>query len=216
MKQIAAVILTMLLLVPLHVQAAGDTQEKEYVTALAEAQTGMLLDGRNADLQVPAGTQTKLMTVYLAAEQLDPDAQITVPAAAERYPGATVWLRAGEKMTVRDLLKAVIIGNANDACMALAHAVSGSEQAFVDDMNAAAFTLNMRQTRFADCTGISAENVTDHSQTLPLQHRTRIRERRYNDCRRHHRPQNCRAKRLYPFAKTIFDSQYPARHYFQY
>ena len=160
MKQIAAVILTVLLLIPLHVRAAADTQEKEYVTALAEAQTGMLLDGRNADLQVPAGTQTKLMTVYLAAEQLDPDAQITVPAAAERYPGATVWLRAGEKMSVRDLLKAVIIGNANDACIALAYAVSGSEQAFVDDMNAAAFTLNMRQTRFADCTGISAENVT--------------------------------------------------------
>ena len=164
MKRIVILLLTVLLWMPLC-RAAAEEQPRRYTSALLEVQTGLLLGGTDADVQVPAGTQTKLMTVYLTAEAveagtLSPETLLTVPAAAERYPGATVWLRAGEQMTVQDLLKAVIIGNANDACITLAHAVSGTEQAFTDDMNAAAFSLGMRQTRFADSTGTSAENVT--------------------------------------------------------
>ena len=163
MKQILILLLAVLLFLPLHTAAAEE--EPHYASALAEAQTGMLLGGTDADVQLPAGTQTKLMTVYLTAEAIEagtlsPDTLLTVPAAAERYPGATVWLRAGEKMSVSDLLKAVITGNANDACITLALHLSGSEQSFTDDMNAAAFSLGMRQTRFADCTGTSAENIT--------------------------------------------------------
>ena len=162
MKRMLAALLMLLILPPVPVCAA---EQPHYAAALAEAQTGTLLCGTDADVQLPAGTQTKLMTVYVTAEAveagtLSPDTLVTVPAAAERYPGATVWLRTGEQMTVSDLLKAVIIGNANDACIALAHAVSGTEQAFTDDMNAAAFSLGMRQTRFTDCTGTAAENLT--------------------------------------------------------
>ena len=134
-------------------------------TALAEARTGALIGGTNAEIPCPAGSQTKLMTVLLTAEaiaagQFAQDTLLTVPPSAEGAPGATVWLRGGEKMSAGDLLKAVIIGNANDACIALACAVSGSEETFVQDMNAEAFTLGMRQTCFADCTGISPENNT--------------------------------------------------------
>lgn len=162
MKRILILLLTAVLFLPVHTAAA---EEPHYASALVEAQSGMLIGGTDADVQLPAGTQTKLMTVYAAAEAIEagtlsPDTLLTVPAAAERYPGATVWLCAGEKMTVSDLLKAVIIGNANDACITLAHHISGSEQKFTDDMNAAAFSLGMRQTRFADCTGTSAENLT--------------------------------------------------------
>ena len=162
MKRMLAALLALLILPPVRVCAA---EQLHYAAALAEAQTGTLLCGTDADVPLPAGTQTKLMTVYVTAEAveagtLSPDTLVTVPAAAERYPGATVWLRTGEQMTVTDLLKAVIIGNANDACITLAHAVSGTEQAFADDMNAAAFSLGMRQTRFADCTGTAAENRT--------------------------------------------------------
>ena len=162
MNRILILLLTAVLFLPLRSFAA---EEPQYAAALAEAQTGMLLGGTDADVQLPAGTQTKLMTVYLTAEAIEagvlsPDTLLKAPAAAERYPGATVWLRAGEQMTVSDLLKAVIIGNANDACITLACQLSGTEQAFTDDMNAAAFSLGMRQTRFADCTGTSAENLT--------------------------------------------------------
>lgn len=162
MKRILAAFLMLLMLPQMPARAA---EQPHYAAALCEAQTGTLLSGTEADVPLPAGTQTKLMTVYVTAEAvaagiLAADTLVTVPAAAERYPGATVWLRTGEQMTVTDLLKAVIIGNANDACITLAHAVSGTERAFTDDMNAAAFSIGMRQTRFADCTGTSAENRT--------------------------------------------------------
>ena len=140
-------------------------QDSTLCTALIEARTGMLLRGEQSDLPVPAGSQTKLMTVLLTAQavesgKLSAEGVIRVPAGAEGAPGATVWLRAGEEMTVTDLLKAVIIGNANDAAIALACAVSGTEQGFVSEMNAEAFSLGLRNTRFADCTGLSQENIT--------------------------------------------------------
>ena len=155
-------VIVMLLLYPAAVHAESETG---YSTALIEARSGMLLDGTEPERILPVGSQTKLMTVYLAADavasgRLAPEESVTVSPSAEGTPGATVWLLSGEQMTVSDLLKAVIIGNANDACIALACRISGTEQQFVMEMNAAAFTLGMRHTRFADCTGLSAENVS--------------------------------------------------------
>lgn len=154
--------IVMLLLFPLTAHADA---EQRCSTALIEAQSGMLLQGNDSERILPVGSQAKLMTVYLAADaaaagRLAIAESVTVSPAAEGAPGATIWLRTGEQMTVGDLLKAVIIGNANDACIALACRLSGSEQQFVMEMNAAAFTLGMRHTRFADCTGLSAENVS--------------------------------------------------------
>ncbi|MBR3268418.1 MAG: D-alanyl-D-alanine carboxypeptidase [Oscillospiraceae bacterium] len=149
-----------------HVYAdSGQQPEAAACSALIEAQTGMLLRGEQSDRQTAAGSQTKLMTVLLTAQavecgKLAEDAEIRVPSCAEGVSGASVWLMSGEKMTVTELLKAVIIGNANDASVALACAVSGTEQGFVSQMNAEAFSLGLHSTRFADCTGMSAENVT--------------------------------------------------------
>lgn len=145
--------------------AADDTPAYTYSTALIEAQTGMCLGGTDPDLPLPVGSQTKLMTVLVTAETvaagaLSPDELVTVSPSAEGVSGATIWLRGGEKMSVNDLLKGVIIGNANDACTALACRISGSETAFVQEMNAAAFSLGLRSTRFADCTGLSAANIS--------------------------------------------------------
>lgn len=149
----------------MQISVSAEAPPRDQTSALVEAQSGMLIGGTDADLQVPAGTQTKLMTVYLTAEAaaagaFSPEDTVTVSPAAEGAPGATVWLRGSEKMTVNDLLKAVIIGNANDACIALACRISGSEADFVREMNAAAFSLGMRSTRFSDCTGLSDENLT--------------------------------------------------------
>lgn len=164
---IAHIIALVLILQLLPMQTAAESEDTAKIccTALVEAQTGMCLDGTAPEQIVPIGSQTKLMTIHLIAEaiaagQLSLDETVTVSPSAEGKEGATVWLRAGEQMTVRDLLKAVIIGNANDACIALACRLSGSEQQFVMEMNAAAFSLEMRHTRFADCTGLSAESVS--------------------------------------------------------
>lgn len=145
--------------------AAEESSAYTYSTALIEAQTGMCIGGTEPDLPLPIGTQTKLMTVLVTAEaaaagKLTPEELVTVSPAAEGISGATIWLRSGEKMSVTDLLKGVIIGNANDACMALACRISGDEASFVREMNAAAFALGLRSTRFADCTGLSAANIS--------------------------------------------------------
>lgn len=133
------------------------------VSALVEAETGMCIGGEQCDLPVPAGSQVKLMTVLLtaravAAGRLTPDTEIPAPAAAQEQGGAVIWLTAGERMTAADLLRGVIIGNANDAAFALACAVSGTEAAFVREMNAAAADMGLTGTVFADATGLSAES----------------------------------------------------------
>ena len=168
MKRMICIFFSWMLAFSMNLTAYAENempQGSTLCTALVEAQTGMLLRGEQSDLPVPAGSQTKLMTVLLTAQavesgKLSAEGVIRVPAAAEGAPGATVWLRTGEEMTLTDLLKAVIIGNANDAAIALACAVSGTEQGFVAEMNAEAFSLGLRNTRFADCTGLSPENIT--------------------------------------------------------
>ena len=132
-------------------------------SAVIEAETGMLIGGENCDLPLPAGSQVKLMTVLLtaravAAGSLTTETEITAPAAAQKQDGAVIWLTAGERMTVRDLLSGVIIGNANDAAYTLACAVSGTEEAFVGSMNAAARDMGLSGTVFADATGLSPES----------------------------------------------------------
>lgn len=138
--------------------------ENECCTVLMESDSGVVLEGNDYDQICAAGSLTKLMTVYLTALAMEEgsltmESIVVAPAAAQGQSGAVIWLEAGDKITVGDLLKAVIIGNANDAAVTLACAISGTEQQFVMDMNSAAFTLGLRNTRFVDATGHSAENT---------------------------------------------------------
>lgn len=139
--------------------------EEDCCTVLMESDSGVVLEGSGYDEICAVGSLTKLMTVYLTAlameeERFTMESIVIAPAAAQEQKGAVIWLEAGDKISVGDLLKAVIIGNANDAAVTLACAVSGTETQFVMDMNSAAFTLGLRSTRFADATGNSAENTS--------------------------------------------------------
>lgn len=152
-----------LLLVRLPVQAANlaePIQAQAYV--LMEQESGTVLAEEQADVPLSMGMMAKLMTVLLAAEQLESGAWtletvLTASDVVNTCEGATVWLTAGETMTVSDLLKAVIIGNANDAAAVLAEGVSGSVPAFVMEMNARAFDLGMHQTIFTNPQGYDDE-----------------------------------------------------------
>lgn len=148
----AAILLTGL---PLHATAAAPNAA---ATVLLEARTGQVLTETNGDAVLPMGTMAKLMTVLLTADavacgQLSEDTVVTASPAANARKGASIWLMPGEKMTVGELLQGVIVGNANDAAVALAEAVSDTEQAFVMDMNARAFDLGMRSTVFTNADG---------------------------------------------------------------
>ncbi len=125
---------------------------------LTELSTGTVIYGKNQDKPVPVGTMNKLMTVLLVAESIEEgklslETQVKTSAAANSMQGAQIWLMPGEEMSLEDLLKGIIIGNANDASVAAAEAVAGTEEAFVELMNRRAEELGMEKTSFTNCSG---------------------------------------------------------------
>lgn len=159
LKRIMSVIMTVLFAAnSLAFSAHADEGEYTYCSALAEISTGTLIDGANRDKPVPIGTLNKLMTVLITAEAIDRgelslDTTVKTSAAANAMQGAQIWLMPGEEMTIEELLKGVIIGNANDASVALAEAVAGNEDKFVALMNSRAAELKMVNTSFTNCCG---------------------------------------------------------------
>ena len=129
---------------------------------LAERKTGKILFEYNADAPMPPASITKIMTLLLVMEAIESgkltlETEITASEHACSMGGSQIWLEPGEVFTVHELLKAAAIASANDACTALAEAVSGSEEAFVDLMNQKAAELGMENTVFKNCTGLDAE-----------------------------------------------------------
>lgn len=125
---------------------------------LMEISTGTVIRGKDQDKRVRMGSFNKLMTVLLAAEAIDRgelsfDDILTADEHANSMQGAQIWLMPGEKMTVEDLLKGVIIGNANDAACVIASKLGGSEESFTGIMNQRAEELGMKNTLFTNCNG---------------------------------------------------------------
>lgn len=131
-------------------------------TVLIEAETGQLLLGENAHTVQPMGTFAKLMTALLTAEAVaagrcTPETLVTAPNAVSGCKGAVIWLLPGEKMSVGDLLRGLLVGNATDAAITLAAYLSGAPDRFVMDMNARGFELGLRDTVFTDPSGAVAD-----------------------------------------------------------
>lgn len=129
---------------------------------LLDTQSGQILFEMNGDVQRPVASVTKVMTILLALEAVDQgritaDQQVTISQNAAGMGGSQVLLDVGEVQTVDILLKSMIVGSANDACVALAELMYGSEELCVDRMNRRAEELGMTQTRFVNCTGLPAE-----------------------------------------------------------
>ena len=129
---------------------------------LMEVSTGEILYEKDADTPVPPASVTKIMTMLLIfealeAEKISLEDQITVSEKAASMGGSQVYLEPNEKQTVEDLLKCIAIASANDACVVMSEAVSGSEEAFVGKMNERAKELGMNNTHFVNCNGLDAE-----------------------------------------------------------
>lgn len=133
---------------------------------LMEAATGKVLYEQNADEALPPASVTKIMTLLIVMEAIDNgtvklDDTVSVSKNAASMGGSQVFLEEGEEMSVEDLLKSVIISSANDAAVALAEYISGSEETFVDKMNARAEELGMKNTFFENTNGLD-DTVTKH------------------------------------------------------
>ena len=121
---------------------------------------------RNADAPLPPASLTKMMTALLVLERADLRSVVTVSREASRETGTRLGLAPGDRMPVIDLLAAMLIGSANDACHALADHVAGSEKRFVDRMNARAREMGLSGTRFANACGHDARGMHSTARDL--------------------------------------------------
>jgi len=130
---------------------------------LMDVDTGTILFEKNPHEKMPPASITKIMTMLLVMEALDQkkitlDEMVTASERAASMGGSQIFLEAGEQMTVRDLLKGVAMASGNDASVALAEKIAGSEEMFVQMMNDKAKKLGMNNTHFVNSNGLPAEN----------------------------------------------------------
>ena len=156
MRKIIAVFISFVVLLtivsPLYT-IADDTTNSAKAYVLMESSTQTVLDSENEDLRLNVGYLSKLMAILLIAEDIETgkflmSTELTASQAVTGTKGAVVWLEAGDKMTVEELLKAVIIGNANDAVTVLAEKSEQTIENFVKRMNTETFDLGLRNTAF--------------------------------------------------------------------
>ena len=135
---------------------------------LMDVATGTILYEQNPHEALAPASVTKVMTMLLIMEAIDSGKigwadSVTASETAASKGGSQVFLKAGESMTVEDMLKSIAVSSANDCACAMAEHLCGSEAAFVDAMNARAKALGMEDTTFVNCTGLDdAEDATNH------------------------------------------------------
>lgn len=130
---------------------------------LMEASTGKVIVQKNAEQRMSPASITKIMTLLLIFEELDKGAlkltdEVTTSAYAKSMGGSQVFLEEGEVQTVETMIKCIAIASGNDASVAMAEKIAGSESAFVEKMNEKAKQLGMKNTHFMDCCGLSNDD----------------------------------------------------------
>ena len=135
---------------------------------LADLDTGQVLYEKAARTRRPIASVTKIMTALVVLERLDPSATVTAGPDAARAGGARLGLRAGERITVRNLLYALLLSSANDAAVALSDAVAGSVPAFVRLMDRRAGALGLRDTLFTSPSGLDDAGYSSASDLIAL------------------------------------------------
>ncbi len=148
---------------------------------LVDANTGKILVERNADEQLPPASLTKMMTSYIVASELhsgkvSEQDQVPISVAAWKMGGSKMFVREGTKVPLIDLLRGVIIQSGNDASVALAEYLAGSEGAFADVMNQQATLLGMSGTTYHNATGWPAEGHQTTARDLSLLARALIQD----------------------------------------
>lgn len=144
---------------------------KSYI--LMEKETGQTLAADHENDELAPASITKIMSLLLVMDALDTGKlsltqTIVCSEHAASMGGSQIWLEPGEAMAVDDLLKAVAVGSANDATVALAEAVAGSEEAFVAEMNETAQALGMEHTHFVNCSGLDDDGQYTSARDIAL------------------------------------------------
>lgn len=166
-KRVFAFVLTIVILFSaVPISAENEMQFDAKSVILMEASTGKVLYESNADEALPPASVTKIMTLLIVMEAVESgkiklDDMVSVSNNAASMGGSQVYLEPGEQMSVDEMIKCVVVSSANDAAVALAEHVSGSEELFVERMNERAKELGMVNTVFENTNGLD-DSVSRH------------------------------------------------------
>lgn len=163
MKKILILLLLFISIPLVKAEETEDLAPNAKSAIMIEASTGEILFQKNKDEKLAPASMTKMMSMLLIMEEIENgnlkwNEMITTSEKASSMGGSQIFLKVGEKMTVEDLLKGVAIASGNDAVVALAERVSGSEEQFVKRMNIRAQDLGLKNTNFINATGLTADN----------------------------------------------------------
>lgn len=168
MKRVISLILVLSFVLSFPICANAEENKKINVKSsiLMSLDTGDVIKQNNAYEHLSPASVTKLMSILLILEAIDSGKikltdEVAATENAVSKGGSQIWLEVGEKMSVNDLFKAVVIASANDACTLLGEYVAGSDSAFVDMMNKRVETLGLKNSHFENCTGLDDE-ITNH------------------------------------------------------
>ena len=185
-RMLAAVLVVMMLAVPC---AAEEGPAAPAVAVQAPSAVLMTLDGavlleKDAHAVREPASVTKVMTMLLVCEAVDQgrislEDPVTASAHAASMGGSQIWLEEGEVLTVAEMLKCVAVVSANDCAVALGEHLAGSEEAFVQMMNARAQELGMKDTRFVNACGLTAEGHVTSAHDIGLMSAQLLREHRW-------------------------------------
>lgn len=183
MKKFLSVILIWALLLsmesPQIIYAQDDMGLESPSAILMEASTGTVIYEKNPDEVLRPASVTKIMTLLLIFDALDTgkitkEDVVTVSEYAASMGGSQVFLEPGETQTVDTMIKCISVASANDASVAMAEFISGSEQQFVKEMNERAKGLGMNNTNFVNCCGLDTDNHVTTARDIALMSRELI------------------------------------------
>ena len=178
---VLAILLCMPVSVP--VSALAESELTAPSAVLMDAHTGQILYGKNPHEVRACASITKVMTLTLVMEAIDSGKiswtdTVTTSAHASSMGGSDIWLEVGETMTVDEMVKATIVASANDAAVALAEHICGTEDEFVSQMNQKAKALGMKETVFKNCNGLDEDGHVTSAYDVAVMSRELIRHKK--------------------------------------
>lgn len=163
-----AILLVVLVLAVLTSAPARAFETAARAAILMDHRTGLVLFEKNADQRLPPASMSKLMTAYLIFARLKEgrlrlDDEVGVSERAWKMGGSQMFLKVGDRVRVEDLIRGIIVQSGNDACVAMAEAIAGSEEAFAQEMTETGRQIGLENSTFTNATGL---DEPDHLMTV--------------------------------------------------
>ncbi|CEK10682.1 D-alanyl-D-alanine carboxypeptidase family protein [Legionella hackeliae] len=156
---------------PLITPSAPTLNAKAYI--LIDVNSGKIIAEKNSEEKLPPASLTKMMTLYVISnalhnQQVHLTDNVRVSRDAWKTGGSRMFIKEGQQVPIEDLLKGIIVDSGNDACVAMAEHLGGSEQGFAEIMNQQAQNLGMKDSHFTDSTGLPDENLYTTAKDLAI------------------------------------------------